>query len=394
MAGLIVGLGIALSAGSPALKGDGTARFGDFAAYWVAGRAFWEGESPVDPTVVEQIAEREKLSQAFVVWNPPWFLAAIAPFSLLPFDVAAVGWCALNVALAVRVGLLLGARIGLSEFWSVVLTMTFVPIGICLGMSQWTILVLAGVVGYDHFRRTGRPVRAGVCLALASFKPHLVPIVWIAALLVGPWRERVRVWSAFVMTIGLTTALLVGARPALWTWFIHAWAHPAPSDPTRYFSATVPRWLQWLAEHSTGASSLPWVALMPFLVIALVILIRVLRGWNIDSLSLGDALLLSLLVVPYGWHYDQALLLPTYLLLAGVAFRSAHHPTWIGAALVAWELLFVALLWTRADESLFVVGLVGLAAIRVFAQHDFQMGNFGDASAKMPSRRSFALGKV
>ena len=69
-------------------------------------------------------------------------------------------------------------------------------------MGQMSILLLLGVAGFLHFATRRRDVLAGLFLALTAAKPHVVYLVWIAAIW---WSVRDRRWG-----IGLgVTAVLV-----------------------------------------------------------------------------------------------------------------------------------------------------------------------------------------
>lgn len=302
-----------------------SARFGDMAAYWVAGRAVLEHENPFDPDVVERMEEREGLHQAFVIWNPPWILPIVALIGLLPFSMAAIAWCAANVAMAIACGLALRKKTGLSPSATVVATITFVPILFCVGMSQWSILVLAAVLGYDSLRQDKRPFLAGVILAFAAIKPHLVALVWLVPLLTGSKRDRLLTLGGTVFTLIFLLGITHVWDPQLIPDYFQGLRHPAPNAPTNYLAATSAVWLKVATERWFG---IPLQGLQ-FLPLALALVgtaIWLTKHPRKGVVEIPVLLLGSALFLPYGWHYDQVLLLPCYLLLWGeVAGSSCRY---------------------------------------------------------------------
>ncbi|MBX9655051.1 DUF2029 domain-containing protein [bacterium] len=299
-----------------------SARFGDMAAYWVAGRAVLEYENPFDPDVVQRIEEHEGLHQAFVIWNPPWILPIVALIGLLPFTMAAIAWCAANVAMAIASGLALRKKTGLSPFATVVATITFVPILFCVGMSQWSILVLAAVLGYDSLRQDKRPFLAGVILAFAAVKPHLVALVWLIPLLTGSKRDR-------LLTLGGTLFTLISLLGITYLWeprlipdYFRGLRHPAPNAPTNYLAATSAVWMKVATEHWLGIP-FPGIQFLPLMLALLGTAIWLANHPRRGAEEIPVLLLGSALFLPYGWHYDQVLLLPCYLLLWGEVARTS-----------------------------------------------------------------------
>ena len=58
----------------------------DFVEYWAAGRLNAVGENPYDPSILHQ-CERlvsPHLTEAIMMWNPPWSLSIAMPFGFLP----------------------------------------------------------------------------------------------------------------------------------------------------------------------------------------------------------------------------------------------------------------------------------------------------------------------
>ena len=343
------------------------ARFGDFAAYWTAGRIFCERGNNYDPEVVRQVERREDLTQTFVIWNPPWTFPLLAPFALLPFTVAALAWCLLSVVMVVLSANLVGRQLGMTELWSTVLGITFLPAAICIGISQLANLVLAGAVLYWYGLHRQRPWFAGAALALCAIKPHIVGLLWLAVLFVGRPADRWRVVGGLLATLTVLTALTAAWNPQLPVHYLAALRHPPESPPTQYYAATLGMWLRM----ESGLGRYTWVQFLPFLcaVGAFGWYLWKRTGSGSAEDALGLALLTSSIALPYGWHYDQATLLPIYLWL-WTAVTGQCEPAisrWrratITLGLLAFELGQIAMLWAKVQERWYVVWPLLLAIL-------------------------------
>lgn len=357
------------------------ARFGDFGAYWVAGRCLVEGRDCHDPRQVELVAARQDVHQAFVTWNPPWALLPFALLALLPFPAAALVWTGLSAALVAWVGIVVGRRWGLSDFWSVVLSITFVPVGACLGISQLSILVLAGVVGYREFCRQDKPILGGACLALASIKPHLVALVWIAAALAGTWRQRVFVLSGMTLTIAFASSAVLMLEPRALANYALAVANPSPTFPTNYFSAAPAMWLRWVVEECFHKSGWVWISYVPITVGMIAIAWMAARKAVDDDRLFDRALVLSSVAAPYSWLYDHAILLPAYLSIWSVIRERKVKTVALATAAVAIEIGFAVAIGMRAPESWYFPVPLLLAAL-LFATRTLRTTNRDEEEGK------------
>lgn len=337
------------------------ARYGDFGAYWVAGRCLLEHRNWYDPEEVDALARREKIHQAFVTWNPPWTLLLLSPLALLPFEAAALLWASINASLATGVAILWGRRKGLSAFASTTLGITFVPVAVCIGFSQLSILVLASATAYWILSRAGRPFWAGFALLAATTKPHLVSLVWILMVFHGPPRFRAYSWIGLAVAMAATLVAMTFWRPESLLNYCDAVRDPTESAPTNYIAATAPAWVQWAVESAWNESSgsdvrLHWIAYVPLLIAAPVMARVALRRSSTDRLF-ETALVVSVLLLPYGWHYDQTLLLPAYLsLCAAVAVPASGMDMSLSCGgLAAFEAGSAAMLMLRTPEKFFFV---------------------------------------
>ena len=86
--------------GADLLKDVGT---NDFTQYYAAARLLLQRSNPYD---VGLLLEAERIigweaTVPILMWNPPWTLVIIIPFTLFPFQVASILWLAINMAIAI-----------------------------------------------------------------------------------------------------------------------------------------------------------------------------------------------------------------------------------------------------------------------------------------------------
>ena len=183
----------------------------DFVEYWGAGRLNSHGQNPYDPALLYQMerAVSPGLTEAIMMWNPPWTLALAMPFSWLPAQTSHALWIAIQLtALLASVDWLWRSYGGPRKYrWLAwLLSVGFLPTFFALRMGQISPLILLALVGFLHFERRGQGALAGAALALAAMKPHLVLVFGAAVLL---WAIHRRRWS--VLLGGAAALLALGA---------------------------------------------------------------------------------------------------------------------------------------------------------------------------------------
>lgn len=188
-------------------QGWATARgqpiFGDYIAFWSAGRATLEGH-------VAEIHERAAMLayhqqgapgiRFYAPWNsPPTFLLVVTPFALLPYAPSALLFLAATGALYVAV-----ARKLLPDARALLFAATAPAAVYHLGTVQVGLL-LAGVTGLALHWLDRRPHASGALIGLLAVKPHLA-LVWPLMLaLSGRWRAFIAAAVA-----GLSFVILAG----------------------------------------------------------------------------------------------------------------------------------------------------------------------------------------
>lgn len=232
--------------------------------------------------------------------NPPHFVVAFGPFTLMQPRVAVLVWLTLNVVAAIHAVILIWRELALPRSFNAIM-MAIVAAGITTGMQfgfeegQPTgIFAWLSTSAWLAVRRKDQG-RAGLLLGLLiSVKPFFA-ILLLAPLVKRQW--RVVIWSAFagagMLLFGV--ALAGVASYARWievgthvSWFVHPLNGSIMGPIARL-----------------GLSWPVWVALSVPIVVATVVAIHKSEGPDAGWLVAGLA---SLLLGPLGWLYYLPLL--------------------------------------------------------------------------------------
>lgn len=299
----------------------------DFINVWAAGRLVLDGlpAQAYDWDIQKQV-EVAKLGKDFVgyfAWHyPPPFLFVASVLAQLPYQVAFIGWAAVSfVPFLVAMRAIVGRTFGYLLAFAI--PMAF--INALVGQNGF---LTAALIGGTLYLIPVRPVLAGICLGLLTYKPQyglLFPIVLIAA---GHWRVFI---SAAVTALVVAFASLLAFGFESWLAFFHWmpkfsqafltegkapwWKMQSIFSMVRYFGGSEP--LGWAFQWVLTAS----VAV----VVALVWRSRV--PYTLKAAALGAG---TLLTTPYLFMYDMMVLaIPVaFLIRTGLktGFRSYELP--------------------------------------------------------------------
>ena len=241
----------------------------DFGALWVAGKLVLSGDVRIyDADVAKAVAERFTGGGESNFPYPPHALFFFVPFALLPYKIAYVAW---NVATAIF--FCIAARPYLPRGFPPILSILTPAALTCFHFGQ-TGLLLGGLWLFA-FRGSWASV------ALLTFKPHL-GILSVLAL-----RGRAAYLWTTLAVIALVGLSLLAFGPQIWIdFFRHSLGHAREIGERQ-------RWLFVGVSPAIGYGLIGWI---PFALAAAIILAR-----NVNAFSAATA---SLLISPYGFHYD------------------------------------------------------------------------------------------
>ncbi len=304
-------------------------RFQDFIEYWGAYRL--RSDNPYDPTALLEIQNAEGAERVtpLMMWNPPWTLLLI-PGIWLPFQNAAFVWTLCNIAFWGGSALLMarvfssdvrtGEKMGLS--WIVPALISF-PSLVNLQMGQMGGLLTLGTALCFFGWYCRRQIFFGLGGALMTVKPHLFAILAVY-FLVRIIKERR--WD-YLASAGICIALLVGWSTALYPdatldWLAAMKSPPAGAiDPRRWFTPTIGKWIDVLLARSNIPAGR--IGSLTLFVSGVIFAARLAQKGASERQQDGSmalfALIISICLSPFGWIFDQSVLvLPQTVVIAKV----------------------------------------------------------------------------
>jgi len=191
---LALGFGIVLAgawlSGTWLTDAQGQPIANDFVNVWAAGHLALEGHAAAAyDWMLHKAAEVAAVGHAFANyygWHyPPTFLFAAATLALLPYSAAALLWLGVTLpAYVTAVRGIVGERTGIF----VALGSPAVLWNMSAGQNGFlTTALIGGTLGLMQ----RRPVLAGVCLGLLSYKPHFGLLFPVALIAGAQWRAIV-----------------------------------------------------------------------------------------------------------------------------------------------------------------------------------------------------------
>ncbi len=297
----------------------------DFVEYWAAGRLNVTGGDPYaadDLLPLERHAGRT--AEVLMMWNPPWTLALVMPFSLLSYPISRLLWLGLSIVLIIVASNWIWELFGgmTNRRWLAwALAFTFFPTIIVLRMGQIGPVLLLGVAGFLHFERKERYGLAGALLALLAIKPHLLYLVCLA---VPVWclgaRRRWAVLGGATIALVAATLTAMVFNPQVISQYRAAteassplvWMNPTAGSLLRWVFGPELIWLQF----APMAAGVGWLALYG----------RKHRAAWLWADRIGLLLLVSVVTAPFGWPFDQVVLVPVVLQIACLARGTGAAP--------------------------------------------------------------------
>jgi hypothetical protein len=280
----------------------------DFVEYWASGHQLIHRANPYDGDAIlrlERSAGFPPGIPVLIMWNLPSALLLVLPLGLLGPRAGQLLWLLLLLACLIASVRMIWILHGRPKNRLDVLGYSFGPALSCLLAGQVSLFALLGLVLFLRLHRS-RPLLAGVSLWLCMLKPHLflpfgvVLVVW--AIITRSYKVLIGVAVALGASTG--TAFLLDPL---------VWAHYRQMVSMARMEATIPclsRMLQWYVSPNTVC--LPYLPAALGCVWALAYFRKHRDDW--DWMEHGSPLMLvSVLVAPYAWFTDQAILIPALL---------------------------------------------------------------------------------
>ena len=326
----------------------------DYIQYWAEGRQVLAHANPFDAQAIlrlEQSAGPGR-AEAELSGSPPLILLLAAPLALFSAKTGLVVWFAtMLAALSVSVWILWMLQ-GRPNTLLFLFGFLFAPVIVCLQGGQIDILFLLGILAFLYFLES-HPWLAGACLVPLVLKPHLflpfalVLLLWIVS------RRAYEVLAGFAVVLGACLAVAYWLDPNAWPQYVQMMKS---QNLIADFVPTLSNGLERLVNSHLTWPRLAWLRFVPdAAACAWAAWYFRSRRKQWDWMHHGMvALLVSSLCAPYGFFFDESVLLPAVIAGMMQARRSGRSlwPLWVvGAAALAECLCMVRVtslffLWT------------------------------------------------
>jgi arabinofuranan 3-O-arabinosyltransferase len=290
----------------------------DFVNVWSAGKLALDGHPAWawDWNIQKQV-QIAVLRQSYagnLAWHyPPPFLFVASLLAMFPYAAAFIGW-----ALASFIPYLVAMRAIVGKPFGLLLAGAF-PVVFNNTLVGQNGFFTAALIGGTLYLLPVRPVLAGICLGLLSYKPQyglLFPIVLIAA----------AQWRVFVSAAVTATALAAVSWFAFGTESWQAFFHWIPMFSQAFLVEGRAPWgklqsIFALTRYFGGGEQLAWtlqLILSTAVAVTLAVIWRSRIGYSLKAAALATG---TLLVTPYLFLYDVMVLAIAVAFLIRVGLR-------------------------------------------------------------------------
>lgn len=303
---------------------------GDFIEYYAAYQLYSADLNLYDRALI--LAKERPLGwsgdEPLMMFNPPWLLTVMSPVLELSFPRAAQLWLAVNLVLYLGAVYCLAGTMNsgsASALRALVLALLFYPAWSAVSAGQISILLAATFVFAFVALNFRRDTLAGALLVFATFKPHLLYLVWI---LLGWWlliNRRWRVVAGFCGAMAALAAATFSQSPSA----LEHWRDQLGSEPWYYTGATLSGWLRMqLPDVWLGFPMWRIAVVLPLLTLVGVLLAGQRLQLRTRLLELIPGLAcVSLMTAPFGWLFDQAYALPAAAALGATDENGSRRGT-------------------------------------------------------------------
>ena len=229
----------------------------------------------------------------------------LLPVLSFDFGLSTVLWLTINLVIILLSGTFIwrffggSAGVGMLVAW--ITSVSFFPFLLCWGVGQTSCLVLLGVVLFLRSDRIGSPWLGAAGLILISCKPQNAYLFCLVLAMSVLLEKNWKLPAASAVLLGGAAGILTLLRPSWVADYLRAleqpplyWATPTVGGILREYFSVQSSAVQYLPPLLIGGATLLLISRHPKIV------------WR-SSISL--ILLASSLSSPFGWSYDQVLLL-------------------------------------------------------------------------------------
>jgi hypothetical protein len=323
----------------------------DLATYWSGLQLFLTAKNPYNPQAM-LLKQQELSSQSTgaMVWNPPILFAILSPFLSLPFFWARLIWTTVttfsNILCAYLSWRLATVQSALKFPGWLLFALFFCPYFYEMSVEQISsFLNLLLVISIILFKR-GRYGFAGAIAGLLIVKPHVFFLVFVWYFLVSVFSKRWIFYFGFFSSIALGSIFAELLHPGINVEWL-----TRESWPAQIVGSTLPSLVRAaILSRYNSYTHLPQILIPLFGIIAVSLAAyQGYRKGNFDK-SLILAIILCPLTAPYGFVFDQSMLMVPIMMITAHAYdreSSKNKRSAVLMGLVVVQLLVIITAGTR-----------------------------------------------
>jgi|GEM_PF-354801 len=284
----------------------------DFVEYWASGHQLVHHANPYDGNAIlglERSVGFPSGIPVLIMWNPPPALLLVLPLGFLGATIADFLWLLLLLACLVASVRMVWIMHGCPKNQVHWLGYSFAPALACLLAGQVSVVVLLGLVLFLRLHRT-HPFLAGASLWLCLLKPHLFLPFGIVLLMWAILTRSYKLLAGTATALGISTAIAIILDPLVWAQYGQMMSTMSTARMQQQIIPCVSIVLRWIISPKTM-----WLQYLPSAlgcIWALAYFRKHYIHW--DWIEHGSLLMLvSVLLAPYTWLMDQAILIPALL---------------------------------------------------------------------------------
>jgi alpha-1,2-mannosyltransferase len=312
-----------------------------------------------------QLTLRQAVFIGYLPWmHPPVFMLYVLPLAYLPFIGSLLLWFAVT---AVPYLAAIRAIVPDRTAWGFAIAAPPVYYNLKFGQTGF---LSAGLIALGLSQLYRRPALAGVCIGLASFKPHFGIFVPLALLLGRHWKAFGAA-SATVVSLVAVSVMVFGTSP--WLAYVEATDRYFRAFETGEYNMNALMTVMGAVLKAGAETNKAWAA--QYAAAALAAGAVIWAWWDrradADRLGLQAAVLCcaTLLAVPLAYAYDFVLLVPAAAWIwQDMRLRGASAGE-VGVLAVSMAGLFVCKTLVDATNlqigPVLVLGILTLAAVRL-----------------------------
>src|ERR1700676_1664376 len=295
----------------------------DFVNVWAAGRLVLEGHpAQAWDWDIQRKIELALLRQEFIgyfAWHyPPPFLFIASLLAQLPYSAAFIGWMAASFVPYLA---MMRAIVGRPFGWLLAIAFPMVFNNTLVGQNGF---LTAALIGGTLYLMPVRPILAGVCLGLLTYKPQyglLFPVVLIAA----------SQWTVFLTAGVVAVAMALVSWLAFGTESWQAFFHWMPMFSQAFLTEGKATWwklqsLFSMVRYLGGTEQLAWAfqwVLTASVAVVLVLMWRSRLPYTLKAAALAVG---TLLITPYLFMYDLMVLAIPVAFLVRIGLKTGFRP--------------------------------------------------------------------